>query len=343
MTRACRLHGQHDLQIEYVALRDPSPGEVLVRLGAGGICGSDLHYYHDGGFGHIRVREPIILGHEAAGTIEAVGDGVSLQVGQKVALNPSRPCHDCTYCRDGLFQHCLNMRFNGSALRMPHEQGFFRERMVLDAGQCLPVSDATSLAAAACTEPLAVCLHAMGQAPDLAGKRVLITGSGPIGVLCAALARRAEAAQIVVTDLQDFALQTALAMGAHEVINVISSAQRLAEFEIDKGWFDVAFECSAAAPALRSAITCTRPRGTIVQLGVAGDLAVPINILVGKEIRLLGSHRFHFEYAAALALITAGEIDVRPMISATLPIDRAVEAMGLAGDRSKAVKVQITF
>ena len=343
MTKACRLHGQHDLQIEEVALGDPGPGEVLVRLGAGGICGSDLHYYHDGGFGAIRVREPIILGHEAAGTIAAVGAGVSLPIGQKVALNPSRPCGECAYCRDGLFQHCLTMRFNGSALRMPHEQGFFRESMVLDAAQCHPVPQATSLSAAACAEPLAVCLHALAQAPDLAQKRVLVTGSGPIGVLCVALARRAGAAQIVVTDLQDFALQTALAMGADEVINVATAADRLGVFAADKGSFDVSFECSAAGPALHSAIACTRPRGTIVQLGVTGDLAVPINLLVGKEIRLLGSHRFHAEFAQAVALIADGAIDVAPMVTAMLPIARAGEAMALAGDRSRAVKVQITF
>lgn len=343
MTKACRLHGQHDLQIEDVPLGDPGPGEVLVRLGAGGICGSDLHYYHDGGFGAIRVREPIILGHEAAGTVVRAGAGVDLQPGQKVALNPSRPCRACSYCDDGLFQHCLTMRFNGSALRMPHEQGFFRERMVLDAAQCHPVPPSTSLSAAACAEPLAVCLHALAQAPDLARKRVLVTGSGPIGVLCVALARRAGAAQIVVTDLQDFALQTALAMGADEVINVATSPERLTAFAADKGCFDVSFECSAAGPALRSAIACTRPRGTIVQLGVTGDLAVPINVLVGKEIRLLGSHRFHAEFAQAVALIAEGAIDVTPMVTATLPIDQAIAAMDLAGDRSRAVKVQISF
>ncbi|MDD7973349.1 L-idonate 5-dehydrogenase [Roseinatronobacter sp. HJB301] len=343
MTKACRLHGRNDLRIEDVALADPGPGEALVRLGAGGICGSDLHYYHDGGFGPIRVREPIILGHEASGTIEAIGAGVNLTVGQKVALNPSRPCHDCTYCRDGLFQHCLNMRFNGSALRMPHEQGFFRERMVVNAAQCVPVPDTTSLSEAACAEPLAVCLHALGQAPDLAGRRVMVTGAGPIGVLCVALARRAGAAEIVVTDLQDLPLKVARTMGATDGINVADAPEQTARFEADKGYFDVTFECSAAAPALRAAIACTRPRGTVIQLGVAGDLTIPINLLVGKEIRLHGTHRFHQEFLQAVELISTGTIDVTPMISATLPMERAQDAIGLAGDRSRAVKVHITF
>jgi L-idonate 5-dehydrogenase len=343
MTKACRLHGKHDLRVETVTLADPGPGEVLVRMGAGGICGSDLHYYHDGGFGPIRVQEPIILGHEAAGTIEAVGEGVTLRIGQNVALNPSSPCLNCAYCAKDLFQHCLHMRFNGSAMRMPHEQGFFRERMIVQARQCLPVPEALPLSHAACAEPLAVCLHALAQAPDLIARRVLVTGSGPIGVLCVALAKRAGAAEIVVTDLHDLPLDVALQMGATKVINMAQTPENLAQFEADKGHFDVSFECSGAASALRAAIACTRPRGAIIQLGVAGDLAIPINLLVGKEIRLIGTHRFHAEYAQAVALITACAIDVAPMISACVPLAEARDALEMAGDRTRAVKVQIVF
>lgn len=341
--RACRLYGQKDLRIETVDVPAPGAGEVLVRLGAGGICGSDLHYYHDGGFGPIRVREPIILGHEAAGTVETAGEGAALAPGTRVALNPSRPCGACRFCAEGLAQHCLQMRFNGSALRMPHEQGFFRDRITLPESQCIALPDDVSLAEAACAEPLAVCLHARAQAPELAGRRVLITGSGPIGVLCAALARDAGAAEIIVTDLHDHALSVATRMGATAGLNVARDPDALAALERDKGQIDVTFECSAAAPALRSAIACTRPRGTVVQLGVAGDLPIPINMLVGKEIRLLGSHRFHAEYAQAVAMIAGRRIDVAPMISASLPLERAGEALAMAGDRSRAVKVQLTF
>ncbi len=341
--RACRLHRQKELRIETVGVPDPDQGEVTVRLGAGGICGSDLHYYQDGGFGPIRVQEPIILGHEAAGTVEVAGEGAALAPGTRVALNPSRPCGTCRFCAEGLAQHCLAMRFNGSALRMPHEQGFFRDRITLPESQCIALSDDLSLAEAACAEPLAVCLHARAQAPDLAGLRVLITGSGPIGVLCAALARDAGAAEVLVTDLHDHALSVAMRMGATAVVNVARDRDALKALEADKGQIDVTFECSAAAPALRSAIACTRPRGTVVQLGVAGDLPIPVNMLVGKEIRLLGSHRFHAEYAQAVAMIAARRIDVAPMISASFPLERANEALEMAGDRSRAVKVQLTF
>ena len=343
-TRACRLHGQHDLRLENVPLGEPGPGEVLVRMGAGGICGSDLHYFHDGGFGPIRVREPIVLGHEVAGTIEALGEGVTgLAVGDKVALNPSRPCGDCRYCRKGAFNHCLHMRFFGSALRFPHEQGAFRERMVLAASQCEPLSPATSLAQGACAEPLAVCLHAGHRAGDLAGKRVLVTGAGPIGVLCAAVAKQLGAAEIVVTDLQDTPLSVATRMGATRTVNVARDGAALDDYAADKGTFDVAFECSAAAPALASAIATVRPLGRIVQVGVTGDMSLAINALVGKEIELVGSHRFHAEFAEAVRLIDGGMIDVAPMITHTLPLQDFAEAFRIAGDRGQAVKAQLAF
>lgn len=342
-TRALRLHAAHDLRIEPVALPDPGPGEVTVRLGPGGICGSDLHYYHDGGFGPVRVREPIVLGHEAAGTVEATGPGVTLAVGTRVALCPSRPCGACRYCDTGAPNHCLTMRFNGSAMRLPHEQGFFRDRMTLPAVQCHPVSPGTLLEAAACAEPLAVCLHALSRAPSLKGAQVLVTGAGPIGVLCAALAARAGAASVVVTDLHDLPLAVAARMGATETVNVARDPERMAGFEADKGRFDVTFECSAAAPAIRTALMVTRPKGTIVQVGVTGDVAIPLNLLVGKEIALTGTHRFHPEFAEAVALIDSGGFDVGPMITGSYPPDEALAAFEAAGDRTRAVKVQIAF
>ncbi len=342
-TRVCRLYAQGDLRVERDVVASPGPGEVLLRMGAGGICGSDLHYFQDGGFGTIRVREPIILGHEAAGTVEAVGDGVDLAPGDRVALNPSRPCGTCRYCREGMVQQCLAMRFSGSAMRLPHEQGAFRDRMIVDAGQCVRVGPGTSLAKAACAEPLAVCLHARNRAGDLAGKRVLVTGAGPIGSLCVAAAVAAGAAEVVVTDLHDATLAAAAAMGATRTVNVGRDAAALADYTADKGYFDAAFECSAAAPALRTAIECTRPQGRIVQVGVTGDLPVPISLLVGKEIELVGTHRFHAEFAEAVGLIDTGRIDPTPIITDTLPVERALDAFRLAGDRSRAVKVQLSF
>ncbi|SDK47639.1 L-idonate 5-dehydrogenase [Paracoccus chinensis] len=343
-SRVARLYAAHDLRVEEDEVPTPGPGEVLLRMAAGGICGSDLHYYHDGGFGPVRVREPIISGHEASGRVAALGEGVEGPApGTLVAVSPSQPCGECEYCRADQPIHCLSMRFMGSAMRLPHEQGMFRDLMVVPAAQVHAFPDTTTPAEAACAEPLAVCLHAVAQAGGLAGKRVLITGAGPIGLLVLAAARHAGATDITVTDLTDAALERARAMGASQAINVATDADALAPLTRDKGQIDVAFDCSAAGPALRNAFAALRPRGTLVQVGVTGDVTIPLNALVGKEITWRGSQRFHPEFAEAVRLIGSRAIDVRPIISHSLPLERAAEAFDLASDRSLACKVQLSF
>ncbi|MBB3137943.1 L-idonate 5-dehydrogenase [Rhizobium pisi] len=342
-TRLARLYQKGDLRVEADTVPAPGPGEVLLKMAAAGICGSDLHYYQDGGFGPIRVREPIIPGHEASGIVSQAGEGVDLKPGTLVAVNPSQPCGACEYCRKGLPIHCLDMRFMGSAMRLPHEQGMFREWLVVPAKQCFEAGAATTAAEAACSEPLAVCLHAASRAGDIEGNRVLVTGAGPIGCLMVAVARHRGAAEIVVTDLADATLERAKAMGAGRTVNVSRDAAALSEFEAGKGYFDLVFECSAADPAIRSAIAAIRPRGTIVQVGVTGEIPVPLNAIVGKELHIHGTQRFHEEFATAVALIASREIDVRPIISHSLPLEDADAAFKLAGDRTTACKVQLTF
>jgi L-idonate 5-dehydrogenase len=343
-TRVCCLHSAKDLRVETRDVAPPKAGEVRVALGAGGICGSDLHYYQHGGFGVVRVREPIILGHEAAGFVAELGDGVTgLNVGDMVALNPSQNCGTCEYCVQGLEMHCTDMIFNGSAMRMPHVQGLYRDQITLNADQCVPVTGDVTVSEAACSEPLAVCMHAHSLAGDLRGKRVLVMGAGPIGVLCAALAKDAGAVEIVVTDLQDVPLKVALEMGATSTINVISDTDSMAEYAKGKGHFDVAFECTGAAPALVSALGAMRPRGVIVQVGMSGDTAIPLGTLVAKELTHRGTFRFHNEFQQAVDAISNRRIDVRPMITAQMPVDQAVEAFELAGDRTRAVKVHLVF
>jgi L-idonate 5-dehydrogenase len=343
--KACVLHSAKDLRIENVPVAEMGDDRVLVRIGAGGICGSDLHYYLDGGFGVVRVKEPMVLGHEVAGTVEAVGAKVTkVKPGERVALNPSRPCGRCKFCRSGEQQHCLDMWFYGSAQRVPHSQGAFRERIVAGEFQCELVGEAVSIGEAACCEPLSVALHAVGQPGSLTGKRVLVTGSGPIGALVIAAARYAGALEVVATDLHDAALHKAQAMGATRIVNV-AQAPGLAveEFIAEKGYFDVVFECTGAGGVIKSVLPVLRPRGALVQVGVTGEVAIPIDAVVGKEIRILGSSRFHAEYALAARLIKEGRIDVKPIITATLPFERAVEAFEMAADRKAHMKVQLTF
>ena len=227
------IHAAGDLRIEPQKVATPGAGEVLIQMQAGGICGSDLHYYHNGGFGPIKLREPMVLGHEVSGIIRALGaDTGDLQEGQLVAISPSRPCHSCAFCTKGQHNHCLNMRFYGSAMPFPHIQGAFQEHLVVSAAQCAP-ADGLSAAQAAMAEPLAVCLHAVAQAGDLTGKTVLITGCGPIGALCILAARHAGAARVIATDLSDYTLTMAQLCGADTPLNTAESPQALEEFHAD--------------------------------------------------------------------------------------------------------------
>ncbi|MCC7281727.1 MAG: L-idonate 5-dehydrogenase [Acetobacteraceae bacterium] len=343
-TEACVLHAQRDLRIEQVALGTPGPGEVLLDIGAGGICGSDLHYWQDGGFGTVRVREPIILGHEVAGTVAAVGPEVQgLAPGERVALNPSNPCGACEYCRRGEPQHCLEMRFWGSAMRMPHVQGGFRRHLVAPARQCVKVGEVVSIGEAAMSEPLAVALHAVAQAGEVRGRRALVTGFGPIGGVVLLALRHAGAGAVTVTDIVPEPLAIARRLGAAATVDVAADRQGLAAEERDKGRFDLAFECSGNPQALAQAIACVRPRGAIVQVGVGGAFDVPMNTVVAKELSLVGSFRFHPEFALAAGLIGRREIDVRPLITATRKLADAEAAFALAADRRAAMKVQLDF
>ncbi len=341
--RAIVAHAAKDVRIEEIGLEEPGAGEVKLRLATGGICGSDLHYYNHGGFGAVRLKQPMILGHEVSAYVEALGEGVSgLEIGQLVAVSPSRPCRTCRYCQQGLHNQCLNMRFYGSAMPFPHIQGAFRESLVADAIQCVP-ADGLTAGEAAMAEPLAVTLHATRRAGDMLGKKVLVTGCGPIGVLSILAARRAGAGEIVATDLSDFTLAMAKAAGADRVINSKDEPDALTAYSADKGTFDVLYECSGAAVALAGGIAALRPRGVIVQLGLGGDMTLPMMAITSKELELRGSFRFHEEFAVGVELMRKGLIDVKPLITHTVSLNDAISAFEIASDRSKAMKAQIAF
>jgi len=341
--KALVIHAAHDLRLEERPAPEPGPGEVLLQVALGGVCGSDLHYWNHGGFGAVRLREPMVLGHEVSAHVLALGPGVTgLAPGDLVAVSPSRPCGVCDFCRAGLQNHCPEMRFYGSAMPFPHVQGAFRQRMVADAAQCVR-ADGLSAAEAAMAEPLAVALHALARAGGVAGKRVLITGCGPIGALVLLAARAEGAGQVVVTDLSDFTLGFARRLGADLALNLGLDPGALAGFQAGKGHFDVHVECSGAAAALAGAIPALRPRGVIVQAGLGGDMAVPMQALTAKELDLRGTFRFHAEFAEGVALMQAKRIDVMPLITHTLPLARAEEAFRLASDRILAMKAQIAF
>ncbi len=341
--KALVIHAAKDLRIEQHDYVPPAAGEVQITMACGGICGSDLHYYKQGGFGSIKLREPMILGHEVSGYISELGEGVqSLEVGQLVAISPSRPCNACRYCYEGLQNQCLNMRFYGSAMPFPHIQGAFQQVLNVEASQCA-IAAGLSPAVAAMAEPLAVCLHATRLAGSLVGKKVLITGCGPIGLLSLICARRNGADFIVATDVSNFTLGIAASSGADRVINVATTDNALDEFLPEKGTFDVMYECSGSEKALIDGIEAMRPGGTILQLGLGGDMTLPMMAITAKELVLRGSFRFHSEFHTGINLLRKNLIDVTPLITHTVGIDDAIEGFELASDRGRSVKTQIAF
>lgn len=338
------IHSAKDLRVENTAVAEPGAGQVLIDVAMGGICGSDLHYYHNGGFGDIRVKEPMVLGHEISGRVTAIGDGVSRELdGQAVAVNPSRPCGQCEYCHSGLPNHCTDMRFYGSAMRTPHIQGAFQQALIADASQCAVVEPSTSMAVAAFAEPFSVALHAVSRAGGLAGKRVLVTGCGPIGAAVIAAVAYHGALEIVATDVDDFPLQCAKELGADRVINVATSEDSPDPGSTSKGYFDIMIEASGNEAAVRSGLDWLKPRGVLVQLGLGGEITLPQNKIVAKEIEIRGSFRFHEEFNWAVELLNAGKVNVQPIITDTFRVEDAVAAFDAASDRSRTMKVQIDF
>lgn len=342
--RAIVIHKAKDLRIEEFQSEQVGKGQVKIILATGGVCGSDLHYYSHGGFGPISLKEPMILGHEVSGYVEEIGDGVeNLKPGDLVAVSPSRPCYTCSYCHKGQHNHCLNMRFYGSAMPFPHIQGAFRETLVADAEQCV-VANGLSPSEAAMAEPLSVCLHAVKRAGEMLGKSILITGVGPIGSLCIIASRRAGAKEITVTDISDAALEFAKKIGADKTINTMSEPKALEKFSENKGSFDVLFECSGAQAAITGAIPTMRPKAVVMQLGLGGDMSIPMMQITAKELELRGSFRFHEEFEVAVELMRKSLIDVKPLVTHTFDLNSAQAAFEIAADRNTfSVKTQIEF
>jgi L-idonate 5-dehydrogenase len=344
---AAVCHGPKNIQIERLEDQPLAPDQVRVGVAFGGICGSDLHYYHRGAVGDFALREPMTLGHEISGFVLELGQDVkSLRVGAKAALDPSRPCLTCRFCRAGRSNLCTNMFFLGSAGRFPHVQGGFAQHLVLRHDQVIPVPDNTDLLQLSVAEPLSVALHAINRAGPLHGKRVIVTGSGPIGLLTAWSARHAGAAEVVSTDVVDAPLVVALAgMGATRTVNVASSPNALTEFEVDGGYFDVAFEASGSPTALASLFKVIRRGGRIVQVGMLppGTAPIPINVLQSREIELVGAFRAHDEFRLAVEMLVAGTIDVTPILSGTYPLAEAATALERAGDRTQVVKLHLAL
>jgi L-idonate 5-dehydrogenase len=337
--QAAILFAAEDLRVVTQDLGTLAPGMVRVAFGAGGVCGSDMHYFRHARTGDFVVRSPLVLGHEIAGTVVAVNGDTSVAVGDRVAVNPSRWCGHCAHCQAGRLNLCDNIYFMGSASKMPHMQGGFASLFDAIPAQCVKIPAHVTFEAAALAEPLAVCLHAVARAGKIAGGRGLIVGAGPIGLLTMRAAQRAGLVSVTVADVAAAPLAYARRLGASAIVDV-TDPDALAALGNS---FDVVFEASGTAAGLASAVNAARRGGTIVQIGnlPGGSIPFPANAVMAKELALFGTFRFGAEFGEAVRLITAGEIDTTEIISARRPLTDAPAALRLALDRSQSMKVML--
>lgn len=327
--KAVVVHGPGDLRVDERARPVPGPGEVLLALEWGGICGSDLAYWRNGASGTASLRHPLVLGHEVAGRIAELGAGVTgFHEGQPVTVHPAQLVGDGRLPeriagRTNLYPH---VRYFGSAAFDPHTDGGFSEYRTVPAPQVRPLPDGVGTEQGALAEPLAVALHAVGRVPDLRGRTVLVNGCGPIGSLAVAAARHRGAGTVIAADLAAPSLAVARAMGADETRD-LSRGDTLPED------VDVVLEASGAAAALGAVLRATARGGTVVQVGNLPGTAVPavLGDLVTREITWIGSYRFVEEIDDALLALRDG-LDVSPLITHRFPLERAAEALAVAAD-----------
>ncbi len=339
--QALVIHGTGDLRIDTLTSVAPQPDQAVIAITHGGICGSDLHYLSHGAAGESVLEGPMVLGHEVVGRVRtAAADGSGPPVGAPVAIFPATPCGRCEQCRAGHGNVCPTTTYLGSAARFPHTDGAFAEQYTVTTDRLLPLSPTLDLATAALIEPASVAWHAVSQAGDVRGKRVLVVGAGPVGALVIAVLRRAGAAEIVVTDVHPRPLRVARELGASQT-HLAADFGALAT-SLDA---DVAIDSSGSAIGVATAVRGLRRRGHLVLLGLlpAGEQPFLVSKVITRELTVAGSFRFHDEMQAVIDALTDGSLFVGPVASHRHRLDDALAAFAMARDASASGKVLLTF
>jgi L-iditol 2-dehydrogenase len=324
--RSAVLHSPRDVTIEDRPMPEPGPGEVLVRVVAVGICGSDVHYYEHGRIGPYVVDAPMVIGHEASGEITAVGDGVPQdRIGEVVALEPGVPCRNCATCLSGHYNLCPDVVFFAT----PPVDGAICEYVTLAAAFAHPAPNGLDHDHAAMAEPVSVGVWACRRAGVQAGDRVLVTGAGPIGLLTAQVARAFGARSVTVTDMNPNRVATATQL---RLDGRLASAPLEAEY-------DVLLECSGAPAALNAGMNAMARTGRVVLVGMGADIvSINVPLVQGRELTITGTFRYANTYPLALELIAGGAVDVATVITHHFDIDHTVDALTLAAREPDSLK-----
>lgn len=339
--KAVVLHKARDLRLEDVPIPKYGPDDVLVKIKSVGICGSDVHYWRTGAIGDFVVEAPMILGHEVAGVVAEVGANVkTLQVGDRVALEPGVPCRRCEACKTGRYNLCPEVRFFAT----PPVDGALSDFAVSPADFAYKIPDSLSLDAAALIEPLSVGIHACRRGNLNAGESVFIAGAGPIGLTSLAVAKAFGATEIFITDVKPHRLEIAKKMGATHAFDACEDAEAIVKEATNGRGVDLALECAGAEPALVSCLKTAKSGGTIVVVGLGdnSNYTLPLVKLAVKELDLKGIFRYAYTYPAAINLLASGAVDVEAMITHHFPLDDMLSAFEHAEKGTGgAVKVMI--
>ena len=333
--RAAVLRGVRDLVIEERAVPRPEAHEVLIRVYAVGVCGSDVHYYEHGRIGDFVVEEPMVLGHESAGEVVAVGAGVPAgRIGQRVSIEPGTPDLSCPECLAGRYNLCRTMRFHAT----PPVDGSLAEYVAVHEAFAHPVPDSISDDAAALLEPLSVGMWANRKAGTTAGSRVLVTGAGPIGLVVLQTALALGAAEVVVADVNQHRLELAASLGATAIIRVDETPLALSGLEPT-----VLIECSGHGQTTIDAIRQVAPAGRVVLVGMGGDgLTLPLSHIQNREIEVTGTFRYANTWPTAIALVQSGRVHLDRLVTGHFALEDSAQAL-LAGQAdASAVKSVIT-
>lgn len=347
------IHGREDIRLEDVPTPEPGPGEVRLRIAYVGVCGSDLHYYFNGANGAFVVEEPMAPGHEVSGVVDLDPSG-KLASGTPVTVHPATFGEPIPGIEDK--RHLFpGGSYLGSASTHPHTQGGMSEFLIVKDFMVRPLPAGMDLRVAALAEPLGVALHGINVAGGVEGKSVVVSGSGPIGLLAAAAAVAKGAAEVVSTDVLAGPLDRARRLGARPVrvggagagtASEAGGAGTAGGAELPRGHFDVALECSGIPAAVSATIEAVRPAGVHAQIGMMGAGPQPIALatLIAKEIQLRGCFRFNTEIDEAIELLAA-----RPEIADVVvthvfkgdSADSAVKAFTTAKDSDASGKVLV--
>jgi L-iditol 2-dehydrogenase/L-idonate 5-dehydrogenase len=332
-------HAAGDLRIQDIPLPAPASDDAVIEVAFGGICGSDLHYWMHGAAGESVLKAPMVLGHEIVGTvIRAARDGSGPAAGTAVAVHPATPGAGAARYPEDRPNLSPGCTYLGSAARFPHTDGAFSRYATLPARMLRPLPAGLDLRTAALAEPASVAWHAVSRAGDVAGKTVLVIGSGPIGALAVAVLKRAGARRIVAVDMHDRPLEIARAVGADDVLK--GDDEAIAAVEAD-----IVIESSGSHQGLASAIKGAVRGGRVVMVGLlpSGPQPVLISLAITRELELVGSFRFNDEIDEVISALADGSLAVDPVVTHTFPLDRGLEAFEVARNSAESGKVLLDF